>query len=92
MIAGLKAVTGWDWLYVQTLWVHEEHRGDGLGMRLLQRAEAEARQRGCIGSCLSSFSFQAPEFYRRHGYESFGEIADYPPGQTMLFMSKRFDG
>ncbi len=90
VIAGLKAVTGWDWLYVMTLWVHEDHRRSGLGSQLLQHAETEARQRGCLGACLSSYSFQSPDFYRRHGYESFGEIADYPPGETMFFMSKRF--
>jgi hypothetical protein len=25
IIAGLKALTGWDWLYVQVLWVHQVH-------------------------------------------------------------------
>lgn len=91
-VAGLKAVTGWDWLYVQTLWVREDHRRTGLGSRLLLRAEAEALRRGCIGACLSSYSFQAPQFYERHGYATFGRIDDYPPGEVMHFMSKRLPG
>lgn len=90
VIAGLKSQTGWDWLYVQVLWVHEERRGSGLGSQLLQAAEAEAQQRGCIGSCLTSYTFQAPEFYARHGYSTFGQIDDYPVGQAMFFFSKRF--
>lgn len=90
IVAGLKAVTGWDWLYIQVLWVHEDHRRSGLGRRLMKQAEEEARGRGCIGSCLSTFSFQAPQFYERCGYSFFGQIDDYPTGHKMLFMSKRF--
>ena len=90
IVAGLKAVTGWDWLYVEVLWVHERHRRNGLGTQLLERAEREAAERSCIGSCLTSFSFQAPEFYERLGYSAFGQIDDYPLGSTMFFMSKRF--
>jgi len=90
IIAGLKATTGWDWLYVEVLWVHERHRRTGLGTQLLENAEREATKRGCIGSCLTSYSFQAPEFYLRLGYSAFGQIGDYPVGSTMYFMSKRF--
>ncbi len=90
VVAGLKGLTGWNWLYVEILWVKEECRGSGLGTRLLNFAETEAKSRGCIGACLSSFNFQAPSFYEKHGYSQFGQIDDYPPGNTMFFMSKRF--
>ena len=90
IVAGLKATTGWDWLYVDVLWVHEKHRRSGLGTQLLEQAEHEAAERGCIGSCLTSYSFQAPEFYVRLGYSAFGQIEDYPVGSAMFFMSKRF--
>jgi hypothetical protein len=33
-------------------------------------------------------SFQAPDLYRRLGYKAFGEIEDYPPGHTHLFLRK----
>jgi SAM-dependent methyltransferase len=91
VIAGLNALTVWDWLYVQVLWVHESHRRTGVGSRLLERAEHVAQERSCIGSCLSTFSFQAPDFYKRQGYSAFGQIDNYPDHSTMYFMSKRFD-
>lgn len=91
VIAGLKSVTGWDWVYVQILWVHEDHRRMGLGSRLLEEAERKARERACVGSCLSSFTFQSPEFYERHGYRAFGQIDNYPSNNSLFFMSKRFD-
>lgn len=90
VIAGLKGSTGWDWLYVEILWIHEKHRRTGIGSQLLQVAESQAQERGCIGACLTSYSFQAPEFYERHGYSTFGQINDYPVGSAMFFLSKRF--
>ena len=55
-----------------------------LGTKLLNAAESEAQDRGCVGSCLSSFNFQAPGFYEKHGYSHFGQIDDYPVGNTMF--------
>lgn len=91
VIAGLKSVTGWDWLYVQALWVHKEHREKGLGGRLLGEAERIARERSCIGSCLSSYTFQSPDFYKKRGYDAFGQINSYPNDNTMYFLSKQFE-
>lgn len=88
VIAGLTGLTVLDWFYVSTLWVDENHRRAGLGAKLLEAAEKQAAQRGCIGACLTTFSFQAPDFYRGQGYESCGRIDDYPIGQTLFFMKK----
>jgi hypothetical protein len=33
-------------------------------------------------------SFQAPEFYRRHGFAVVGEIAGYPAGHTYLLTTR----
>ncbi len=85
------AVTGrsvWDWLYVKYLWVAEAHRGHGFGKYLLDTAEREAEQRGCLGVWLSTYSFQAPDFYERQGYERFGELPDMPKGHRRLFYRK----
>jgi GNAT superfamily N-acetyltransferase len=35
---------------------------------LLNAFEAEARARGCTHVFVTSFTFQAPAFYERHGY------------------------
>jgi GNAT superfamily N-acetyltransferase len=92
IIGGLWGVTYWRWLFVDQLFVPEAQRGKGLGTALLKQAEAEARKRGCHGVWLLSFSFQAPDFYRRHDYSAFGSIEEYPPGHQCTYFSKRLDG
>ena len=61
----------------------------GYGYRLLTLAEDEARKRGAKSAYLDTFSFQAPDFYRQHGYQVFGELEDFPPGHQRYFFSKQ---
>jgi len=78
------------WLHVKFLWVDEECRRHGWGTKLLEAAEATARERGCGNVHLDTFSFQAgPDFYRRFGYEVFGVLEEHPAGHTHYFMRKR---
>lgn len=86
---GLIAESGWKWLHVYFLWVSEGARGQGYGRALLERAEAEARARGCLGVHLDTHDFQAPEFYEAMGYEVFGVLEDYPPGHHRYFLHKQ---
>lgn len=90
IVAGLRGLVGWDWVYIDVLWVAPTHQRTGLGSRLLDEAESEGRRRNCIGSCLATYSFQARPFYQKRGYHVFGEIEDYPRGETMYFLEKRF--
>lgn len=79
----------WGWLHVDLLWVKDELRGRGYGQRLLARIEEEARRRGAKYAFLDTFSFQAPEFYKRRGYQVFGELPDFPPGHIRYFLVKQ---
>ena len=58
------------------------------GSRLLREAEAEAKRRGCARAVLYTISFQAPDFYRKQGYEAFGEVPCEPDGASRVFMVK----
>ncbi len=78
------------WLHLEYLWIEEPLRGQGYGTRLLQAAEGEARSHGCQGVFLDSFDFQAPEFYKRYGYQVYGELRDHPPGHTLYHLRKIF--
>ena len=65
-------------------------RGQGLGRQVMEMAEAEARRSGLRGIWLDTFTFQAPGFYAKLGFEEFGRIAEYMPGHDRIFYVKRF--
>ena len=89
---GLEAgLAGWTWGgcgYIQYLWVRNDVRGTGVGSRLLAAAEEEAKARGCAQIVVSSHSFQAPDFYVRHGYAEYGRIDGYPRGHAEMHLVK----
>lgn len=88
IVGGVIGATYWDWLYINLMWVREDLRGQGFGRQLLEKAEAEARQRGAKRAYLDTFSFQAPAFYKKLGYEEFGRLEDFPAGHTRYFLVK----
>ncbi|MCW5736094.1 MAG: GNAT family N-acetyltransferase [Enhydrobacter sp.] len=77
------------WLHITFLWVDESVRGQDWGTRLMDRAEAYARERGCHSATLDTHSFQARPFYESRGYEVFGTLDDYPKGHKKFFLKKR---
>ncbi len=71
------------------LWVAEPYRKRGTGSALLSKAEMAARERGCRGVYLDTFTFQAPDFYARNGYSEFGRLDDFPKGYSRIWFAKR---
>jgi len=87
--AGLRGETYWSWCTIDVLAVAKPYRRQGIGARLLTKAEEITRNRGCVGIRLDTTSFQSPDFYHRHGYIEFGRIDDYPPGHARLWFMKK---
>lgn len=88
MIAG---VAGWTWANaceITHLWVQQNERKNGIGKKLLLAAEAEARSKGCVSMIVKSYSFQAPEFYLKHGYTTQYVLRDFPIGHDYYFLIK----
>jgi N-acetylglutamate synthase-like GNAT family acetyltransferase len=89
LVAGLHGWTWGDACEIRTLWIAEPMRRRGLGSRMLAAAEAEARRRGARHVILSSQSFQAPDFYRRHGYETLFVVDGHPSPHAQHFLRKQ---
>lgn len=88
LAAGLSGYTAWGWLYIQWLWVGEALRGQKVAGAMLAEAERVARERGCHGALIDTFSPTALQTYRRAGYEVFGALPDFPVGRTRSFLRK----
>ena len=88
VLGGAYGNTHFGWLYLSTLWVHEQVRGEGWGSRLIELLEAEGIARGCRGAWVDTYGFQAPIFYERVGYQEFGRLEEFPPGSARHFLWK----
>lgn len=86
LMAGLVAETFGNWLEIEYLFVIEELRGQGIGSKLLRRAEDEAKKRNCRFAFVNTYQFQAPDFYKSHGYKEVFTLQDYPyTGQRFYY-------
>jgi GNAT superfamily N-acetyltransferase len=88
VLGGMTGRTSLGLLFIDLFYLPESLRGTGLGSRLLQTCEDEGRRRGCLSAVLYTLSFQAPEFYEKHGWQRFGEVPCLPEGTRRVFMSK----
>lgn len=90
VIAGILGGTYWGWLHIDILWVDENFRSKKIGSRLLIAAENEAKKRGCHSVHVDTMSWQAPEFYKKHGYELISELDNIPNGYKKFHFVKEF--
>ena len=77
---------------VQRLWIEESHRRAGIGRRLLEMAEKEARRLGCLHVAVDTMEFQARGFYEKQGYRVYAVQEDYPAGHRKFMLRKTFAG
>ncbi|MCE7797238.1 GNAT family N-acetyltransferase [Sphingobium sufflavum] len=87
-VGGLWGLAGWGWFQIELLFVPENLRSQGWGRRLIERAACEARERDCHSMWVETFSFQAVDFYKKMGFEMFGELDNYPNGNSRVFLKK----
>ena len=87
VVGGLLGRTTLGLLFIDLFFLPASMRKHGLGSRIMQQAEDEARRRGCRKAVVITINFQAPAFYQRHGYRTFGEV-DCLPGVSRIFLSK----
>jgi GNAT superfamily N-acetyltransferase len=88
IMGGLLGLIWGGALHVRILWVAESLRSRGHGRRLLEAAERRATERGCRCVFLDTFSFQAPGFYEKLGYEMYARAEDWPVGHAHCFLRK----
>jgi ribosomal-protein-alanine N-acetyltransferase len=64
--------------YIQTVCIHPDRRGQGLGSKLVEFAEQRIlAESPNVFMCVSSFNRDARRLYERLGYQVIGELTDY---------------
>lgn len=89
LVGGLVSYIDWGrWLYIDTIWVDTDYRGQGIGKYLIKSAEQKAINKGIKRARLWTFDFQALNFYKKLGYTVYGKLEDYPEGHTIYYLKK----
>lgn len=91
IVAGLNSAICWNWMEIDILWVHEDYRKQGFGKRLLEEAEKVSREKNCSFIQLNTFSFQAPEFYKKYGYKIIAVIENAPYDNRHYYLIKELN-
>lgn len=90
VVGGLFAETQLAWLRISIMAVSPDCRSQGIGAELLAQAERQAIARGCQYVYVDTMEYQAPRFYRAHGFDLVGQIPDWDSlGHTKLYFFKR---
>ena len=79
----------WNCVYIDTLWISNDYRGQSLGKQLLKEIEELAKAKGAEIIHLDTFDFQAKEFYEKQGYTVFGILEDCPKDHARYYLSKK---
>jgi ribosomal protein S18 acetylase RimI-like enzyme len=90
VIGGINCILFYCWntMYIDMLWVSENHRKNGHGSKLLNEVERIAREQKCTLINLETMDFQAKDFYKKNGYEVFGELDNVPDRHKRYYMRK----
>ncbi|ACQ70893.1 MULTISPECIES: GNAT family N-acetyltransferase [unclassified Exiguobacterium] len=89
IVGGVTGTVFWYTMHIHFLWVDEQLRGEGYGTELMMRIEQLAIERQCRLIQLDTFSFQAPDFYTKLGYEVFGVIEYHPTVNHQQYYLKK---
>ena len=89
LIAGVDAsMTAFKILYLSTFFVEEEYRSRGIGRKLMDVVERQAKALGANMIRLDTFDWQARGFYEKNGYTVVGTVEDCPIGHSRYYMKK----
>ena len=70
-----------DWLHIDLVFVEAAERKKGIGREMMLKTFAFAEEYGLSGIEVWTQSWQAPDFYRKMGYETFAVFDDFIPGK-----------
>ena len=87
----LGVITGrayYNEVHIGDLIIGKGHRKSGIGSKLVEEVEKAYRGKGYEKITLTTFGFQAPDFYKKLGYETEFVRRDMDPKLSKYFLAK----
>jgi ribosomal protein S18 acetylase RimI-like enzyme len=89
-IGAVSGLTDHQYFVITDLYVEKPYRRRGIGTLLLQRLEARVRAEGIRSMYTWTAEYEAPAFYRKHGFEVFAVLDGfYPTGAARVGLRRR---
>lgn len=89
IIAGCNGSVIFGSIYTDQLWVHPDHRKNGLGHQLMEAVRDYGHRSGCSMATVATMSFQgAKTFYEKLGYVSDFERQGYTQNSSCIFLKR----
>ena len=89
ILGGLSAVCRFETCFLDLLAVHPQARSKSIGSQLMHSLENLCRKKGLKYILLNTQDYQAPEFYRKLGYELTAAVEDIPFEGTVRYYFKK---
>lgn len=90
IVGGLTGFVWCGWMEVSYLVVNDRHKG--YGTKLMREAERMAKLQSLKGMHLMTFGFQAPDFYKKLGFDCTGKCPNFFGSYSKYDFHKRLDG
>jgi ribosomal protein S18 acetylase RimI-like enzyme len=90
LIGGVSGRTIYKNFLINVVWVDKCARGTGLGRHLMELAETEAKNQGCLVAQVDTLAFQAPIFYEKLGFKTVGTIPAFEQSPERFYMMKQY--
>lgn len=85
-MAGASVRIYWGCMSIDKIFIEEGSRKSGIGSKFLKELIKIAKEKECKFIFLTTYSFQARNFYEKFGFYIIGELKDYPPGESFYTM------
>ena len=69
LVGGATGIIEFDWYFLEELWIDEKYRNKHIGSKLMKTVENYYENKGFENINLTTYGFQAPEFYKKCGFE-----------------------
>lgn len=78
----------WGALHIKYVYTHKEHRNNGHASSIMKEVMSFAEKNKCPFAFIETMNFQAPEFYKKFGFEVEFERSGFSQNTSFLYLRK----